>query len=110
MSNIVRCAQATQRNLGQNGRSLSLVQGTRHIGLDKACGNAIDRDIAATQRSGQGPRHARTACLGGRLVGLDGIAAGDDDRSSIAMAAPRGFLLALGYRTTPSNVSWGKRG
>ena len=59
-------------------------QGGGHVGGDEARGHGIDRDVAAGQFLGHGPRQADHARLRGRIIGLPGVAhqprhAGDID-------------------------------
>ncbi len=87
MGDVGRLAEAAQRDLRQQRPSLLFGQRGGHVGVDEAGRHAVDGDAAAAEFARQRARHAGHAGLGGRVVGLAGVAGGADHRGDVDDAA-----------------------
>ena len=79
VGDLLSVAEAAERDLGEE-RGLVLFGKTgRHVRVDEARSDAVDRDAARADLAGEGLGHAHEARLGGGIVDLAGVAHGAHD-------------------------------
>eukprot|EP01022_Parablepharisma_sp_SALTPOND_P036185 TRINITY_DN979_c0_g7_i1.p1 TRINITY_DN979_c0_g7~~TRINITY_DN979_c0_g7_i1.p1 ORF type:complete len:1344 (+),score=262.78 TRINITY_DN979_c0_g7_i1:3504-7535(+) len=99
IGNLLGRAQATQRDLLQDGGGLLFVQGLGHVGIDEAGRHAVHGDVAAADLTRQRATHASHAGLGGGIVHLARIAGLAHHRGDADDAAGTGLHHATQHGT-----------